>query len=361
MKPIADAVLLIPGLLGFNRFASYSYFADRVATAIRVGVESHTGRPVLVAPLSTLPAGPLTKRQGALFENIANLSRRYPSIERVHLVGHSTGGLDALLALCDTPLSGAFPKGRDMIRSVVTLAAPLLGTCLVDHDAIRLLAGRLGAALGTVDLVKLVLSLRRQLTHNVTTDDVVAGFVADPSDGLRYLWEIVRHRELVLELSPASVARLLRAHPRTLDRVPLTCFATWTPVDPKRSTSKASLFTRLQAMTAASDMASDDPLVAANIDLMKSGPVFSAGAEVQIDSQSNDGIVNTGRQLVPGSRFGGVVVADHIDVVGQYNRGNPIDETTIVYELLTSGAGFNDEVFFSLYAAISEAIVAAIP
>jgi pimeloyl-ACP methyl ester carboxylesterase len=361
MKPFADAVLLIPGLLGFNRFASFSYFADRVATAIRVGVESHAGRPVLVAPLSTLPAAPLAQRQAALFENIANLSHRYPSIERVHLVGHSTGGLDAYFAICDTPLSGAFPSGRDIIRSVVTIAAPLLGTCLVDHDAIRLLAGRLGAAAGTLDLVKLAVSLRRQLTHNVTTDDVVAGFVADPSDGLRYVWEIIRHRELVLELSPANIARLRSAHAHAAERVPLTSFATWTPVDPKRSKRGATLFTRLQAMTAASDRAPYDPLIAANIERLKSAPVFGPGSPLPIDAESNDGIVNSARQVVPGARLAGVVVADHIDVVGQYNRANPLDETTIVYELLTSGAGFNDEVFFSLFTAISDAIATAIP
>src|SRR5580692_7477620 len=103
MEPVTDAVLLVPGLLGFNRFASFSYFADRVATAIRVGVETHTRRPVLVTPLSTLPSAPLVQRQAALFQNIAKLARRYPSIERVHLVGHSTGGLDAYLAVCDTP------------------------------------------------------------------------------------------------------------------------------------------------------------------------------------------------------------------------------------------------------------------
>jgi hypothetical protein len=299
MEPFLDAVLLVPGLLGFNRFASFSYFADRVVTALRVGIESHVRRPVLVVPVSTLPAAPLAQRQTALFENIAELRRRFSTIERVHLVGHSTGGLDAYLAIGDGGLSVGFKTARDVIRSVVTLAAPLLGTCLVDHDAIRLLAGRLGAVAGSVDLLKLALSLRKQLTGNVTTDDAMAGFIADPSDGLRYAWELVRHRELILELSPANIARLRRDHRRTGDHVPVTCFATWTPVDPKRNARSATLFTRLQAMTASSDMDSDDPLIATNIELLKKGPVFGARPLSEIDAQSNDGIVNTVRQLVP--------------------------------------------------------------
>src|SRR5580698_5866924 len=108
MEPFLDAVLLVPGLLGFNRFASFSYFADRVVTALRVGIESHVRRPVLVVPVSTLPAAPLAQRQTALFENIAELRRRFSTIERVHLVGHSTGGLDAYLAIGDGALSVGF-------------------------------------------------------------------------------------------------------------------------------------------------------------------------------------------------------------------------------------------------------------
>jgi|HubBroStandDraft_1064217.scaffolds.fasta_scaffold34279_2 pimeloyl-ACP methyl ester carboxylesterase len=361
MEPVTDAVLLVPGLLGFNRFASFSYFADRVATAIRVGVEARTGRPVLVAALGTLPAAPLAQRQLALFENIENLARGVPSIERVHLVGHSTGGLDAYLAVCDLALSGSFPRGRDLIRSVVTFAAPLLGTDLVQHDAIRLLAGRLRAASGTIDLVKLAVSLRKQLINNVTADDVAAGFMADPREALRYLWELLRHRELLLELSPENIANLLRRCGRATDRVPLCCFATWTPVDPKRGKRNATLFTRLQAMTAAGGNDEEDPSVVANIERMTKGQIFTAGPAVELDPHSNDGLVNTARQLVAGARLGGVVVADHIDVVGQYNRTNPVDNSTIVYELLTSGAGFNDEVFFALFAAISRTIVEAIP
>jgi hypothetical protein len=347
--------------LGFNRFASFSYFADRVATAIRVGVQARTERPVLVAALGTLPAAPLAQRQLALFENIENLARRVPSIERVHLVGHSTGGLDAYLAVCNVSLSGAFPRKRDLIRSVVTFAAPLLGTDLVKHDAIRLLAGRLRAAPGTLDLVKLAISLRKQLVNNVTADDLATGFMADPREAIRYLWELLMHRELLLELSPENVAKLLQRCGQATDRIPVCCFATWTPVDPKRGKRSATLFTRLQAMTAAGGDFEDDPSVIANIERMKKAPIFTSGPAVDLDPHSNDGLVNTARQLVSGARLGGVVVADHIDVVGQYNRTNPVDNSTIVYELLTSGAGFDDEVFFALFAAISRTIAEAIP
>jgi pimeloyl-ACP methyl ester carboxylesterase len=361
MEPFTDAVLLVPGLLGFNHFASFSYFADRVITAIRVGVEGRIGRPVLVAALGTLPAAPLAQRQLALFDNIESLTHRFPSIERIHLVGHSTGGLDAYLAVCDVPLSGSFPRGRGLIRSVVTFAAPLLGTDLVKHDAIRLLAGRLRAASGTIELVKLAVSLRKQLTNNVTLDDVAAGFVAEPREAIRYLWELLMHRELILELSPENIAKMLRQCGPTMDRIPLCCFATWTPVDPKRGKRDASLFTRLQAMTAAGGDDVDDPSIVANMERMRKAEVFTAGHSIDLDPHSNDGFVNTARQLVASARLGGVVVADHIDVVGQYNRTNPVDDSTIVYELLTSGAGFNDEVFFALFAAISRTIVESIP
>src|SRR5437867_12522855 len=67
----------------------------------------------------------------------------------------------------------------------------------------------------------------------------------------------------------------------------------------------------------------------------------------------NDGVVNTVRQIVnPGRReeVGGLVVADHGDVLGHYDRqdaligGEPYNAG-----LFHSGAAFGDDEFFGLY------------
>jgi len=79
----------------------------------------------------------------------------------------------------------------------------------------------------------------------------------------------------------------------------------------------------------------------------------------------NDGVVNTVRQIVnPGRReeVGGVVVADHADVLGHYDRqdaligGRPYNAG-----LFHSGAGFRDDEFFGLYRRVAEAILRTIP
>jgi len=75
----------------------------------------------------------------------------------------------------------------------------------------------------------------------------------------------------------------------------------------------------------------------------------------------NDGVVNTIRQVVnpdARSQVGGIVVADHADVLGHYDRqdslieGNPYNAG-----LFHSGAGFGDDEFFKLYRRVAEAIL----
>ncbi len=65
-----------------------------------------------------------------------------------------------------------------------------------------------------------------------------------------------------------------------------------------------------------------------------------------IDAGDNDGVVTTRRQA-----FGeliGVVIGDHVDVLGRYRRASLVDNKVIDPGLLTSGAEFGDDEFFGL-------------
>src|SRR5438094_10342965 len=84
-----------------------------------------------------------------------------------------------------------------------------------------------------------------------------------------------------------------------------------------------------------------------------------------ISSTLNDGVVNTVRQIVNRGRreeVGGLVVADHADALGHYDRqdaligGRPYNRG-----LFHSGAAFGDDEFFGLYRRGVQAILKMMP
>ena len=95
-----DVVALVPGFLGFTRFGGFYYFADRLIAMLRGLLEEPLGYPVPVVPVTTLPTDSLGNRQGALLQNLEGIREKLSGVERIHLIGHSTGGGDAQLLAC---------------------------------------------------------------------------------------------------------------------------------------------------------------------------------------------------------------------------------------------------------------------
>lgn len=138
-RPTRHRVALVPGLFGFARLAGYDYFehierelARRFADA---GVE--LVRPHIVqAP----PTASIRKRARVLADAIhgAGVDDDPPDAV-VHLVGHSTGGLDARLLMSPTVhLPAAPPEAlawRARVRKVVTINTPHHGTPLAGFFA----------------------------------------------------------------------------------------------------------------------------------------------------------------------------------------------------------------------------------
>jgi hypothetical protein len=83
-----------------------------------------------------------------------------------------------------------------------------------------------------------------------------------------------------------------------------------------------------------------------------------------IDAGLNDGVVNTARQVVdPGepSQVGGIVIADHADVLGHYDRMDSLIEGEEYNAgLFHSGAGFGDDEFFRLHRRVASTILEVI-
>jgi triacylglycerol lipase len=127
-------IYLSPGMFGFGRLASFDYFAhvERALTArIRAAGEEVETHVVHVSPTSSI-----RRRAARLAELVASTSGlNDPASKRyvVHLVGHSTGGLDARLLASPDVVLAIRPDTLAWIprlASVTTLNAPHYGTPL---------------------------------------------------------------------------------------------------------------------------------------------------------------------------------------------------------------------------------------
>lgn len=126
-------VYFIPGMFGFGQLAGYDYFHH-----FRRGLEAiyreHATRVEFI-DVPTPPTSSLRERARILGSTIAHTARDQGPI---HLVGHSTGGLDARLLLApgtQLKLSRELLAFRSRVRTLVTLNTPHYGTPLASYFA----------------------------------------------------------------------------------------------------------------------------------------------------------------------------------------------------------------------------------
>jgi hypothetical protein len=220
------------------------------------------------------------------------------------------------------------------ISSVVTIAAPHYGTGLaralesrfakVGHG-LRLLADVFGPGHG---------DLRPRLAF------FAAGARASALD-------FAFHDALATDLLPTVASRLTRAANRS-GRL-LYSIATCAP-PPDESVDP--MFRDLFAWTS-NDR--DEPPPAVPHD---NAAWVTSGERLALDASSNDGVVNTLRQL--DGNVMAFVLGDHADVIGRYQRRSLVDGKTFDGGLLTSGAKFDDDQFFDLIDIVASCLDGAI-
>jgi hypothetical protein len=417
-------VFLVPGFLGFERFEDYAYFAERCAVTLRAALSARAGAPELrVIPVPIPPTAALAARQRALAKTLV---RRAQAISRsenlevagIHLLGHSTGGVDAELLTYEQPQaplrSWADFDGVDIgwlrrrLRSVVSVASPHQGTCLaLDPIARMLVSGDAGRLLGSVPpAFKELLSLLSALPALLSDQELPALItgVLQSTEGRQFLRELWTSRALIGDLTPEACAmrraaagdklsvlrrsfvtvagaspnyrqaaldvlhehRLLRPcdgaipfAPRAPASVPDGLFLLLSTLTSGRSNPAATQAPLLYGSQERLASALQDParVIAASADLIP----------LEVDAIINDGVVNSARQLIDpadASELAAVVVADHFDVVGHYDRSSWVTDPqtgdeqlqTVVNGLLHSGSEFRDNEFFELFHAISDCI-----
>lgn len=128
-------VYLAPGMFGFARLAAFDYFAHVVHAIERRYHEA--GRTVEVRVVEVHPTASIRRRAVKLVQMLAHTAGTDDG--PIHLLGHSTGGLDARLV--SSPSVHLTPRANQQLgwaprlRSVTTMNTPHYGTPLASFFA----------------------------------------------------------------------------------------------------------------------------------------------------------------------------------------------------------------------------------
>src|SRR5438093_1169383 len=116
-------VYLSPGMFGFARVASFSYF-EHVVEALEERLRSH-GRTPEIRVVEVHPTASIRRRAAKLARMVSDTCGEDDG--PIHIVGHSTGGLDGRLVASPTVhLVGEDrePTWLARLRSVTTINTP---------------------------------------------------------------------------------------------------------------------------------------------------------------------------------------------------------------------------------------------
>lgn len=363
------AIILVPGLFGFATIGDIAYF-DRVIELL-ASCAAVPSRAIFV--LKTLPTGALWQRVRLLHEEVEK--RRKEGFSNIHLVGHSTGGVDVRLFTNDAflwpggPCKNERSANFSAIGRVVSISAPQRGTPI----AVRL-RGAMENAIPFLFLLSLLAkSGQRGVMRNAARPLALAfaavrkGIAAhshvesalqlsglSPTTAKQasdFLTSIADDHPLIHELTPLAMSAL-NAQIANGHQLPISSFVTVAP-PPWPHVARLALgtpwvLTPLQRLIYAFSFESTLPDAAP----LSKGP-WLAGVEPprlsEIAAYAQDGVVPSASQSLD-ENVAGLVYGDHLDVVGHY-RGMHGGET-----VFDSGASFDDERMTALWTAVGDLI-----
>ena len=410
---------LSPGMFGFGRLATYDYFAH-VERAL-VKRFSDAGKPLEAHVVDVSPTASIRRRAVRLAELVAKTAEDGEGT--IHLLGHSTGGLDARLVASP---SARLPTAKEnlawvsRLRSVTTMSTPHYGTPLASFfvtvsgqrmlyavSALTFIGLSLGApplaaasalvvAIGRVDRT---LGVELRLLDR-TTDALLKALEPATSLEVRgYLDAIRRDQGAMIQLTPEAMD-LFQAGVEDRPGVDYQCTCAQAPPPtpgtlarslsgPWRAISSA-IFTTLYGITARYD--ERYPCAAPESPPEVEAMLMRAFGRTP-GARANDGVVPVLSQVWGRVAWAGY--ADHLDVLGHFpgalppSRGlwasvfrrrpkaeAPLEQgvvdaaagggldpdesvATRHVDWLRSGAGFNERSFASLMDALAAGMLAA--
>jgi hypothetical protein len=361
-------VLLVPGFFGFSSTGDFAYFGHVSDLLAEVGPPA--GLDGEIRLVRTDPTASLRRRAARVAEAIGEVLDG-PGGE-VSLVGHSSGGLDARLAVSPgVSLSTEVDVERcaRAVRSVVTVATPHHGTPVahffnnvLGQQLLRLLslstmyslrAGRVpvGALLRIVKLIRSPGAKPQSVVDQIFAD-LLADFSVDRRRALNEFFRSVRgDQDLVAQITPAATD-VFNASTQDRPGVRYGCVVTRARPPGLASVAKVGLGVYAQAThamyVALHRIAGRTPAERARLTSPAEAEALRETYGRPVEPEANDGIVPTASQLW-GEVIAGVW-ADHLDVIGHLHHPTHVPPH---FDWLASGTGFTRAHFERLWRRVA--------
>lgn len=365
------SVFLIPGFFGFANLGDFTYWGpvkDKLGALL-----AEADKPADIYAVKSLPTASLRLRTRCLLDTIAATRPRPNTI--IHLVGHSTGGLDARLLLTpavDLQSGKNVERIASLVRSSVSVATPHHGapiasffTGLLGRKLLRLLSVLTMLALrgGQIPLsvwarVAGLFAVPSALGGNLASqlyEQLLADFNPTSRDEVQaLLQEVERDQSLLTQLTVESLD-LFNAAGGDRESVSygsvVTCArkpglaAAWEiGLDPVEQAEQAFYYTLSQ--------------LAAGYDFPPAEAGYRRAFKVALgeipDSTANDGIVPTLSQ--PWGHCIAAAKADHLDIIGHYRDD---DDDNHNYDWLSTRSNFRAADFHAVWQRVADFIAAA--
>jgi triacylglycerol lipase len=363
-------VYFVPGLFGFAKLAGYDYFNH-----MRLGIErryAEAGIPVTCEDVPAPPTSSLRYRSRILASTVARTSINDGPI---HLIGHSTGGLDSRLVLSPSARLGVEPGQlwwRDRVSTVVSINTPHYGTPVAGYFT-TVSGTRVLYALSLLTVISLTLGepslaiFSRLLAGVGGLDGLLGGdlkLVSRITDGIlrfvdkdgreeisQFLDKVRADQGALVQIMPEAMDLFNAA---TIEREGVRYGSIATAAPPPRSLRIARRLRSPYAMFTAAmfstlyQLAGQRPRIypyakptARQLDLLKTG------IEHGLDDSASDGIVPTLSMIWGELLWAGE--ADHLDVIGHFHDDG---EPRTHVDWITSGSRFSRQRFGAMLDAI---------
>lgn len=369
-------VILVPGFFAFSNLGDMRYFLG-VSRELERQLASR-GVEADIVEVVTLPTASIRHRAAKVLDEIHGIMERCDG--PIHVIGHSTGGLDARLAVAPTaslPTTTDSNRAYERVSTLITIAAPHFGTPLATYygsamgkPLLQLLAlatvyilryGRLPLGVA-IKLGGLFARLDDYvgLNDNIV-DQLYNELLADFNDERReavlsFLHDIRTDQSLIFQLTPAALDlfnatsadpnRIRYGSVVTRARSPKLGAALGYGVNPY-ALSMYTVYSGLWWVASRSNpqlLASPDAAQALRM-TQSYGALPASG--------DNDGVVPTLSQV-----WGPVIHAargDHLDVVGHYGQSRQVDG--VYADWLPTASGFDDAAFEAVWSDVADFIV----
>ncbi len=356
-------VYLIPGMFGFGRLAGYDYF-EHVERLLAKRFEA-AGVRYLLEIVPTPPTASIRRRARVVAERVSQTAGDDDG--PIHLVGHSTGGLDARLIASPTVALELDEKRlgwKPRLRTVVTMNTPHYGTPLASFFAtvsgtrllyalslltfttlrygsapLTVFSGLLAAVGSVDDAVGIDIKLLDRTTNLLLrfVDDRGRDEVRDWLDGVR------KDQGGIIQVTPEAMD-IFNAATENAEGVRYASLASASPPPrPVRLMTRvrspyqaltATIYATVQSVTSREH--ANYPCPRGSDDARR---ILEAGIGLPVDNAITDGIVPTLSMVWGEVLWAGK--ADHLDVVGHFHDDHGNDHV----DWLASGANFSRASF----------------